>query len=42
MSEVAHEDRVFTARKEKDRLLKLGSGFANNEDGFGFQFSEIV
>ena len=40
--EPRHDDRILAAGKKQGRVFKLGRGFAEDENGFGFELVEMA
>ena len=40
--EVEHDDRIFAAREQEGRPIKLGDPFANDMDRLGLQLKELA
>ena len=40
--QIDHEDAVFASGKEDHRIFKLSRDFTKDEDGFGFEFFEMI
>ena len=40
--EPGHHDRVFASGEKQGRIFKLGGGFTEHENGFGFELIEVA